>query len=116
MRGCHKRSIKQAHSPLKSMLRKFSDKYQSYFAIYKTHDMTTCHRGTGHTGEDRELNSHIDDTGCIDKSPSNNNESTNISDTKIAFRGLEADGCLDDPLHRSQANLTVLTREINSLQ
>ena len=33
----------------------------------------------------------------------------------IAFEGLEADVCLSDILHSSQANFTVLTREINSL-
>ena len=38
------------------------------------------------------------------------------SDTTIAFGGLEAGGHLSDPLHSSQANLTVLTRESNSLQ
>ena len=40
----------------------------------------------------------------------------NSSDTTIAFGGLEADGHLSDLLHSSQTNLTVITREINSLQ
>ena len=31
--------------------------------------MTTCHSGTGHTGEDRDFNSHVDDTGIIDIGP-----------------------------------------------
>ena len=84
----------QSCSPLKTMLWKPRDKYQSYCATYKSHTMTTCHRGTGHTGKDRDLNSHIEDTGGIDIGPNNDNESTNNSDTMIAFGGLEVDGCL----------------------
>ena len=83
--------------------------------------MTTCNRGTGHIGEDRDLNSHIDiategDTGGIDIGPNNANESKNSLDTILAFGGSEVDGCLSDLLPSSQANLTILTREINNLQ
>ena len=82
--------------------------------------MTTPHRGTGHTGEDRDLNSHIDittkeDTRSLDIGPDNNNESTDSSDTMLAFGGSEADGHLSNLLYHSQANLTKLTREFNSL-
>ena len=42
------------------MLGKLGDKYQSYCTTYKTHIMTTHHRGTGHTGKDRDLYSYID--------------------------------------------------------
>ena len=43
--------------------------------------MTTCHGGTGCTGQDGDLNSHIDittegDTGGIDIGLDNDNEST----------------------------------------
>ena len=72
--------------------------------------MTTNHGGTGCTGEDRELDSHVKDTGGIDLGPNNDNESTNSLDTILAFGGLEADGCLGDLLPSSQANLTILTR------
>ena len=37
--------------------------------------MTTCHEGTGQTIEDRELISHVDDTGGIDAGSTNDNES-----------------------------------------
>ena len=84
------------------MLRKNGDKNQSYCATYKTHAMTTHHGGTRHTGKDRELNSHIEDTGVIDISPDNDNKSTNSSNTTIAFGGLEADGHLSNLLHSSQ--------------
>ena len=72
--------------------------------------MTTHHGRAGHVGEDRDLNSYIDDTRNID-----DNESTNSSGTIIAFGGLEADGCLSDLLPNSQADLKVLAREIHSL-
>ena len=98
------------------MLRKLGDKYQIYSTTYKTHTMTNHYAGTEHIGEDRELNSHIKDIGGIDIDPNNDNESTNSSDITIAFGGLKADGHLGNPLRTNQANLTVPTREINSLQ
>ena len=113
MTGCHNRSNDWPPSPLKTVLRKPRDKYQSYWTTYKTHAVTTHHEGTGHTDKDRELNSHIEDTGGIDIGPNNDNESTNSSDSTIAFGGSEANGC--DLLHSSQVKVTVLTREINSL-
>ena len=77
--------------------------------------MTTQHRGAGHAGEDRELNSHIEDARSIDIGPNNDNESTHSSDTMVAFEGSEADGDLSDHLPNNQADLNILTREINSL-
>ena len=98
-----------------TVLRKLRHKYQSYCATYKTHTMTTHHGGTGHTGRDRDLNSNVEDTGGIDIGPNNDNENTTSLDTMLASGGLEADGHLGDILPSSQANLTILTREINSL-
>ena len=115
MTGCCNKSNNQAHSPLKTMLRKIGDRYQSYTVTYKTHTMTTHHRETGHTGKDRDLDSHVEDTGGIDIGPYNDHESTNSLDTTIDFGGSEADGHLGNVLPNSQANLSVLTREINSL-
>ena len=97
------------------MLRKIRDRYQSYCATYKIHAMTTYYRGAGHTGEDRELNSHIEDTRGIDIGSLNDNECTDSLDTMVAFRESEADGHLSNPLPNSQANLSMLAREINSL-
>ena len=121
MTGCHNRSKNWSFSPLKTVLGKLRNKYQSYYATYKTHTMTTHHGGTGHRGEDRDINSHIDittkgDTGGIYIGPSDNNESINRSNTMLAFGGSEADGHLGNILPSSQANITILTREINSLQ
>ena len=76
--------------------------------------MTTHHGGTGYTGKDRDLDSYVEDTRGIDIGPDNDNESTNSLDTMLPFGGWEADGHLCDLLPSSQANLTILTREINS--
>ena len=73
--------------------------------------MTTCHGGAGHAGEDRNLNSHIEDTANID-----NNESTNSPETTIAFGGSGTDGHLGEPLPNSQVDLNILATEIHSLQ
>ena len=51
--------------------------------------MTTDHRGAGHEGEDRDLNSHVEDARNID-----DNESTNSSETMLDFGGSEVDGNL----------------------
>ena len=116
MTGYHNRSNHWAHSPFKTLLRKLGDKFQSYSTTHKIHTMTTCHGGTAHTGKDWELDSHVENTGGIDIGLGNDNERANSWDTTIALGGLEADGHLCKLLHNSQANLTVLTREINSLQ
>ena len=102
MMGCHNKTTDQAHSPFKTVLRKIEDRYQSYCATYKTHAMTTHHRGVGCAGEDRVLDSHIEDTGNKD-----DNESTNSSETMIAFRGSQANVCLSDLLPNSQADLKI---------
>ena len=72
--------------------------------------MNTHHRGVGHVGKDRDLDSHVEDTRNID-----DNESTNSSETMIAFGGLEADGHLSNLPPNSQADLYILAREIHSL-
>ena len=105
MTGHHNKNNDQAHSPLKTVLRKNGDRYQSYCTTYKTHAMTTHHRGAGHTGKGRDLDSHIEDTGGMDMGPNNDNESTNSLDTMIALRGAEADGYLSDLLPNSHAHL-----------
>ena len=87
MTGCGIRSNDWACLLLKTMLGKLRYKYQLYPATYRTHAMTTHHGGTGHTGEDRNLNSYIEDTGDIDIGPNNDNESTKSLDTMLAFGG-----------------------------
>ena len=115
MIGHHNKSNNWGCSPLKTMLRKIWDRYQTYCTTYKSYAMTTGHRGAGHTGEDRDLDSHIEDTRGIDIGPSNDNENT-VWIPWLLFGGSEADGYLSDLLPNGQANLSMLTREINSLQ
>ena len=66
MIGCCNKGNEWVHSPFKTVLGKIRNRYQSYCAIYKTHAMTTCHGGVGHAGEDRYLNSHVEDARNID--------------------------------------------------
>ena len=106
MTGCHNKSNDWACSPLKSVLRKIGDRYQSYCATYKTHAITTCHGGVGHIGKHRDLNSHVEDTRGIDIEPYNDNKSTNSSDTMIACRKSEVDGHLSDLLSNITARQT----------
>ena len=55
--------------------------------------MTTQDGGAGNTDRDRDLNSYIEDTGGMDIGPYNDNESTNSSDTLIAFVKEQYVGC-----------------------
>ena len=103
MTSCHKKPTDQACLPFKTVLRKLRDRYQSNCTTYKTHAMTTHHGGVGHAGKDRDLDSHMEDTG-------------NRSETMIPFGGLEADGCISNLSLNSQPDLHILAREIHSLQ
>ena len=98
------------------MLGKLRDKYQANCTIYKTHNVTTNHRGTECIGKDTDLNFHIGKAKGINIEPGNDNVSKSSWDITIAFEGLEADGCLTKCLPSNQAKLTALTREIHSLQ
>ena len=75
----------------------------------------TCSEA-GHTGEYRDLGSHIEYAAGTDIGPNNDNESTSSSDIIITFGGSAVDGCLSDLMPNGQANLSMLAREINSLQ
>ena len=48
MSACHNFWM---HSPLKKVLNKLEDSYQTYVNSYKTHTMATHHRGTGKLSE-----------------------------------------------------------------
>ena len=41
----------QTHSPLKKVLNKLEDSYQTYINTYNTHTMATHHGGTGQPPE-----------------------------------------------------------------
>ena len=44
MSACHN---PRSHSPLKTVLNRLGDPYQTYVNTYKTHAMATCHGGAG---------------------------------------------------------------------
>ena len=48
MSACHNLRM---HSPLKKVLSKLGDSYQTYLNMYKTHTLATHHRGTGQPSE-----------------------------------------------------------------
>ena len=66
----------------------------------------THHWGVGHADDDRDLNSHIEDTRNID-----DNGCTNSLETTIALRESEMDGHLSDLLPNSQEDWNILTRK-----
>ena len=87
------------------MLRKIGDKYKAYCTMYKTHTMTTCHRGTG-CPLDRDINLNTEDPEPTDI----NNESTHSSDATVALGGPEAEGHPDDPIYSNQDKVMELMR------
>ena len=113
MTGHHDRSNDEVHSPLKTVLRKLNNRYQSYCATKNPCYNHLPWRNRTHRQRQR-TQFPCRGTGGIDIGSDNNNESTNNSDTTIAFGGSEPVG--HDLLHSSQVNLTVLTIEINSSQ
>ena len=98
-----------------TVLGNIGDRYPSYCTTYKSHAMTSHHGGAGHSAKDRDLDSHTEFAGNIDIGPNHDSESTNSSDTTVAFGGSEADGSLGNLLPNSQADLNILPMEINSL-
>ena len=110
MSGYHSNTNEQMHSPLKTMVGKIGNSYQSCCTVYKMHAMVTHHRGTGHP-IGRDL--HIEDpeaTGIDNK-----NESISGSDVTVALCRLEAEGNPDEHLPSYQAKMTTLIQEINEL-
>ena len=111
MSGCHSKHHEQTHSPLKTILGKIGNRYQTYCTVYKTHAMATCHRGAGHPSARDDL--YVEDpevTGMV-----NDNDSISGSDASVVLGGLEAEGNTDELLPSNQAKLTAVTREINDL-
>ena len=114
MSGCHSKNSEQMHSPLKTILKKITDRYQAYCTTYKMHSMATCHGGAG-CPIDRDIEPHLVDTEGINTGPDNDNESTSGSNTTVGFRGSVADGHSSELIPSSQAKLTALKGEINDL-
>ena len=100
------------HSPIKTILRKIRDKYQTYCTKYKTHAMATYHGGAGHPIT-RDINIHVEDVETTGLE--HDNESTSHSDPTVTLGIPEAEDHSDELIHANQAKLTTLTMEINDL-
>ena len=100
------------HSPLKTVLGKIRNRYQTYCTVDKKHTMATHHGGAG-CPIDRYVDLHVEDREATNID--NDNESISGLDTTVALGVLEAEGNPDELLHSNQAKLTVVTREINEL-
>ena len=87
MSGCHSKHNKQIHTPLKTILVKTGNRYQTYCTVYKTHAMATDHRGAGHPVARDNL--HVEDQEAIGLD--NDNDSISVSGDTVAFGGLEAE-------------------------
>ena len=99
MSGPHSKNSEQMYSPLKTMLGKIGDMYQTYCAAYETHTMAT-HHGDAGCPIDRDIDLHIEDaeTTGLD----NDNGSISGSDTTIALGGPEAEGHPDELIPSNQ--------------
>ena len=112
MSGRHSKNSGQMCLPLKTVLGKIRNRYQTYCTVYKMHTKATHHGGTG-CSIDRDANLCAEETEAtgID----NDNESISDSDTAVALGGLEAEDNPDELLPSNQAKLIALTREIKEL-
>ena len=82
-----------------------------YLIIY----VKTGHHNKSNDGACSQLKTMLGKLETGTNHTNNDNESTNSLVTMIAFGRSEVDVCLGDLLPNSQANLSILTREINSL-
>ena len=98
------------HSPLKTVLGKIGDRYQTYCTIYKTPTMATCHGGAGHP-LDRSLYILTEDP----EHANINNDSIHSLEATVVLGGPKAVGYPKDPTYDNQDRLTALTREINDV-
>ena len=84
MSGHCSKNSEQMHSPLKTVLGKIGDRYQTYWIVYKMQTMATHHRGAG-CPIDRDTNLHIEDAETTGLE--NDNEIISGLDTTIALGG-----------------------------
>ena len=112
MSGSHSNNNEQMHSPLKTMLEKIGNRYQTYCTVYKTHGMATHHGGAG-CPIDRDVNLNVEDPEATGMD--NDNESISGFDAIVALGGLKAESNTDELLPSNEAKLTAFTREINDL-
>ena len=112
MSGHHSKNSKQMHAPLKTMLGKIGNRYQTYCTVYKMHTVATYHGCMGYP-TDKDINLQVEDPEAIGMD--NNNESISGLDAIVALGGLEAEDNPDGLLPSNQPKLTALTKEWNEL-
>ena len=84
MSGCHSKSNEQRHPPLKTMLGKIGNRYQSYCTVYNA--MATHRGGAGHPIA-KNIDLHVEDPEATGMD--NENDSISGSDATVALGGLE---------------------------
>ena len=84
-------------SPLKTVLNKLGDSYQTYIKTYKTHAMTTCHRGRGQP---------------LDRDPTPHEQGTDIPSD---YHHKDMDN-FENVEHDNHTTLKALTRYLDDLQ
>ena len=107
----HSKDNEQMHSPLKTILGKIGNRYQTYYTAYKTHTMVTHHRDTGHPVARDDPHIEYPETTGMD----NDNDSISGLDATVALGGLEAEDNTSEHLPNNQAQLMALMREISDL-
>ena len=85
----------RSHSPLKSVLNKIGDSYQTYCNTYKTHTMATHHRGAGQ--------------------PSDRDPNLPEQDTDTPSDHLEDIDNFENVKHENHTTLKALTRNLDDL-
>ena len=93
MPACHSLRL---HSPLKSVLNKIGDSYQTYCNTYKTYAMAICLRGAGQ--------------------PSDRDPNLPEQDTDIPSDHLEDMDNFENAEHENHTALKVLTKYLDDLQ
>ena len=89
----------RSHSPLKTVFGKIGDPFQAYCHTYKTHNMATCHGGSGQH-LDRDINTHKTTDTEIEHAPEFHH--VNINDFKES-----------EP--NNPTRLTNITRELDDI-
>ena len=84
----------RSHSPLKSVLNKIGDSYQTYCNTYKTHTMATHHGSTGQPsdrdpnppGQDTDIHSdHLEDMDNFKNVEHENHTTLKATDQKLIW-------------------------------
>ena len=102
------------HSPLKKVLNKLGDSYQTYVNMYKTHTMATHYRGTGQPSE-MDPNPQTQDIDIPNDYPEHNDDFENTEHENHTWLK-ELTNELDHLWHKVEATKNQPTNAINHLE